>query len=371
MQMKQRLQILPLSTWLNGSKPFIIAGPCSIESEEQILKTALGLKDKGVSLIRAGAWKPRSRPGTFEGHGKKALQWLIAAGKEAGLPVATEAGNAQHALQVIDAGVDVVWIGARTTVNPFLVQEIADAIGDKNIPVLVKNPINPDLQLWMGAVERLARAGITKLAAVHRGFSSFESNGYRNKPSWEIPIELKRQIPDLPLICDPSHICGTTDKILPVSQTALDLNFDGLMIETHYDPENALSDADQQVTPDQLKEILENLVLRTPEVADVLMQNLLEELREQIDKIDMDLLDVLSKRMEIARLIGKYKKDNNITILQPERWAEIVRTRTYNGKIKELTAEFVHKIFEYIHQESIHHQTIVMNEINATLKEKN
>lgn len=369
--MKPRLEILAPGTWLKGPKPFIVAGPCSIESEQQILKTVFGLKDKGVSLIRAGAWKPRSRPGTFEGHGSKALQWLIAAGKEAGLPVATEVGNARHALQVIEAGVHVVWIGARTTVNPFLVQEIADAISGKDIAVLIKNPVNPDLQLWIGAIERIAAAGIKKLVAVHRGFSSFETNGYRNKPSWEIPIELKRQIPQIPVFCDPSHICGTTDKILSVSQTALDLNFDGLMIETHYDPSQALSDADQQVTPDQLKEILQNLILRTPEVADVLMQNLLEELRDQIDKIDMNLLDVLSKRMEIARLIGKYKKNNNITILQPERWAEIVRTRTYNGQIKELTSEFVHKIFEYIHQESIHHQTLIMNENNSVLKEKN
>ncbi|MGI8893266.1 MAG: chorismate mutase [Bacteroidia bacterium] len=369
--MKAKLEISPLNQWLKGEKPYLIAGPCSIESEEQITKTAVQLKDKGVSLIRAGAWKPRSRPGNFEGHGKIALQWLVEAGRLAGLPVATEVANAKHAVQVIESGVDVVWLGARTTVNPFLVQEIADAIAGNDIPVLIKNPINPDLQLWLGSIERIAKAGITKIVAVHRGFSSFENTHYRNKPNWEIPIELKRQLPQIPLICDPSHICGTTDKLQIVSQTALDLNFDGLMIETHHNPSKALSDANQQITPDQLSVLLQNLVLRKPEVGDVLMQNLLEELRDQIDNIDMDLLDVLSKRMEIARLIGKYKKENFITILQPERWAEIVRTRTYNGQIKDLTAEFVHKIFEFIHQESIHHQTMVMNTENETLKEKN
>jgi chorismate mutase len=368
--MKAVFDISSLSQWMRGSKPYIIAGPCSIESEEQITSTALALKDRGVSIMRAGAWKPRSRPGNFEGHGINGLQWLINAGKEAGLPVATEVANARHAIQVIEAGVNVVWLGARTTVNPFLVQEIADAIAGTDIPVLIKNPVNPDLQLWLGAIERIAKAGIQRIVAIHRGFSSFENTQYRNKPKWEIPIELKRQLPQIPLICDPSHICGTTDKLLMVSQTALDLNFDGLMIETHYDPANALSDANQQITPGQLTELLQKLVYRQPGVADVLMRNLLEELRDQIDKIDMNLLEVLSERMEIARLIGKYKKENFITILQPERWAEIVKTRTYNGQIKDLTAEFIHKIFELIHQESIHHQTLVMNAENEVLKER-
>jgi chorismate mutase len=368
--MKDKPEISPLTHWMKGSKPFIVAGPCSIESEEQIHHTARELKNMGISLLRAGAWKPRSRPGTFEGHGINGLQWLIEAGKANNLPVATEVANAVHARQVIKAGVDVIWIGARTTVNPFLVQEIADSISGSGIPVLIKNPINPDLQLWIGAIERVYKAGIDKIVAVHRGFSSFENTNYRNKPNWEIPIELKRILPQIPLLCDPSHICGTTDKLLTVSQTALDLNFDGLMIETHYDPSKALSDANQQITPQQLSELLGKLVLRNPEVEDVLMRNLLEELREQIDNIDMELLNVLSKRMEIARLIGKYKKENFITILQPERWAEIVRTRTYNGQIKDLTAEFIHKIFEFIHQESIHHQTMVMNAENEPINEK-
>ena len=365
------LKINPLSDWMPGQRPYVIAGPCSIESEEQIQKTVAALSDKRVSVIRAGAWKPRSRPGNFEGLGTKGLRWLVDAGKTYNIPVATEVANAKHALQVLDEGVDVIWIGARTTVNPFLVQEIADALAGRDVPVLIKNPVSPDLQLWMGAIERFSKAGFRNIAAVHRGFTTVDNTVYRNKPNWEIPLELKRQLPQIPVFCDPSHICGSKEKLLFVSQTAMDLHYDGLMIETHYNPQAALSDSQQQITPDELLELLSNLIIRSPETEDVLMQNLLEELRDQIDKIDMDLLEVLSRRMSIARLIGKYKKDNNITILQPERWAEIIKTRTYNGQIKELTTDFVHKVFEYIHQESIHHQTLVMNESKESLAEKN
>ncbi len=360
--MEVNLKIAPLHHWsAMGKKPFVIAGPCSVESEAQVMDTAIALSKLNVSVLRGGIWKPRSRPGSFEGIGESGLKMLKRAGVAAGLPVATEVANRMHVEQAIEAGIDMVWIGARTTVNPFLVQQIADALAGTSLPVLVKNPVNPDLSLWIGALERVNKAGVTQIAAIHRGFSSFENSKYRNAPNWEIPIELKRRIPEIPILCDPSHICGNTSSLLNVSQTAMDLSFDGLMIESHTDPAHALSDAEQQVTPDQLRELLNDIVYRTTIVEDVLMLNILEELRDQIDKIDTDLLSVLSRRMNLARLIGEYKKDNNITILQPERWAEIVRTRTDLGQAKELTPEFVHRIFEFIHQESIHHQTQVMN----------
>jgi chorismate mutase len=350
----------PLGVQTDG--PLIIAGPCSAETEDQVMQTALALaKLNRVHALRAGIWKPRTRPQHFEGIGSVGLTWLKAARDATGLPTAVEVANARHALEALKAGVDILWIGARTTANPFAVQEIADAIRGVHVPVLVKNPINPDLELWIGALERINKAGITRLGAIHRGFSSFEKTRYRYKPTWEIPIELKRRVPDLPLIADPSHICGNTEFLVEISQTAIDLDFDGLMIETHINPAEAWSDARQQVTPEGLLNILDRLVFRTADVADILTANRLEELRDKIDKMDQDLLNVLADRMAVAEEIGQYKKDNNIAILQARRWDEIVKTRLKEGMEKNLTEDFVLRLFEIIHQESIAHQSRVMN----------
>ncbi len=345
------------------SRPMIISGPCSAESESQVLQTAMELSKLGkVHVLRAGVWKPRTRPSAFEGIGSVALTWIRSAGKASGLPTAVEVANSRHVEEALKAGIDILWVGARSTANPFAVQDIADALKGTDTPILVKNPINPDIELWIGALERINKAGITKLGAIHRGFSTFERTQYRNKPNWEIPIELKRRVPGLPIICDPSHICGRTDTLETVSQTAIDLNFDGLMIEAHINPEQALSDAKQQLTPVQTGELLDRLVFRHEAIDDVLTRTRLEELREKIDKIDHDLLDIMADRMSVAEQIGQYKKQNNITILQSSRWDEIVRTRLEEGREKQLTREFVMKLFEIIHQESIQHQSKVMNE---------
>jgi chorismate mutase len=301
--------------------------------------------------------------------GRPALAWLRAAQEATGLPTAVEVANSRHVEQALAAGISILWIGARTTANPFAVQEIADALKDTDVPILVKNPVNPDLELWIGALERVNKAGITRLGAIHRGFSAFERSRYRNKPNWEIPIELKRRVPGLPLICDPSHICGNTELLQAVSQTALDLNFDGLMIESHICPEKALSDAKQQLTPDALESLLTNLVFRHESIDNVLARTKLVELREKIDKIDRDILEIMADRMSVAEEIGRYKKDNNVTILQSTRWDEIVRNRTKVGLEKNLTAEFVHKLFEIIHKESIHHQSKVMN-VESSVEEE-
>jgi chorismate mutase len=351
-------------------RPLIIAGPCSAESEEQVVSTAKALAAlKRVHVLRAGVWKPRTRPSTFEGMGRPALAWLRAAQEATGLPTAVEVANSRHVEQALAAGISILWIGARTTANPFAVQEIADALKDTDVPILVKNPVNPDLELWIGALERINKAGITRLGAIHRGFSAFERSRYRNKPNWEIPIELKRRVPGLPLICDPSHICGSTELLQAVSQTALDLNFDGLMIESHICPEKALSDAKQQLTPDALEALLTNLVFRHESIDNVLARTKLVELREKIDKIDRDILEIMADRMSVAEEIGRYKKDNNVTILQSARWDEIVRNRMKVGLEKNLTAEFVHRLFEIIHKESIHHQSKVMN-VESSVEEE-
>lgn len=355
------LKIASLEEWgLGFERPVIISGPCSAESEEQLMATALGLADKGIDILRAGIWKPRTRPNTFEGMGREALPWLKAAGEAIGKPVAVEVANKDHVFECLKAGIDILWLGARTTVNPFAVQEIADAVKGVDIPVVIKNPINPDLSLWMGAIERINLAGITKIAALHRGFSSYEKTKYRNQPKWEIPVELRRLHPDLPIFCDPSHICGGRDLIQSVSQKALDLDFDGLMIESHRDPDNAWSDAKQQVTPERLGEILSSLVVRSHSNP-VEMSNALEELRGNIDRIDNYLLELLSERMDVAQRIGQFKKDNDVTILQTSRWDEIVKNRVQVGTSKELTEAFVKDMFEAIHQESIRKQTQVMN----------
>ncbi len=355
-----QLQITKLEDWgLNIKRPVIISGPCSAETEDQVMETALGLKDQGIDILRAGIWKPRTRPGMFEGIGKEGLRWLREAGKAIGKPVAVEVATREHVFDCLKAGVDILWIGARTTANPFSVQEIADALEGVAIPVLVKNPVNPDLQLWMGAMERINRAGITKIGALHRGFSSYEKSKYRNKPMWELPIELKRLYPDMPLFCDPSHICGGRELLASVAQKAMDLDYDGLMLESHCNPDKAWSDASQQVTPQRLGEIVKGLVIR--ESHEEIHDNKLDNLRANIDRIDNYIMEILSERMDIARQIGGFKRDHAMTILQTGRWDEIVHDRIVKGQQKELTEEFIKELFEAIHQESIRHQTKVMN----------
>lgn len=343
-------------------RPIVIAGPCGAESEEQVLETALLLKQQGVDAIRAGIWKPRTRPGSFEGMGADALKWVKNAGIATDLPVMVEVASPKHIEQALKAKIDILWLGARTTVNPFLMQELADVLQGVDIPVFVKNPVNPDLSLWIGAIERIHRAGINKIAAIHRGFSSYENHTYRNKPNWEIPIELRRRFPDLPLFCDPSHICGNTFMLEYVSQFALDLQYDGLMIESHREPQVALSDANQQLTPAELGEMLSRLLVRKPMADDPVELSRLEDLRDQIDEADHELLSILAKRMEVARNIGKHKYYNNIAILQPKRWQEIINSRTKMGESKRLTNEFILKLYNLIHQESIFQQTDQMIE---------
>ncbi|MCU0461077.1 MAG: chorismate mutase [Bacteroidales bacterium] len=344
-------------------RPFLIAGPCSAESEEQVMETARELaKIKQVSIYRAGIWKPRTRPNSFEGVGISGLKWLRKVKQETGLMVGTEVANEKHVYEALKYGMDMVWIGARTSVNPFTVQEIADALKGVDVMVFVKNPINPEIDLWIGAIERVAKAGIKRMAAVHRGFSSYEKTTYRNQPNWQLPIELRRRIPDLPLICDPSHIAGAREYIHEISQKAMDLNFDGLMIESHINPEKALSDASQQVTPDELNELLIRLILRSPSTSDPRLLDVLGELRQQIDVYDDHLIDLLEKRMKVAETIGRYKKENNITILQSARWDEIVKKALIKGKAKGLSEELIDSIFKAVHQESINRQMRVMND---------
>jgi chorismate mutase len=341
-------------------KPVIMAGPCSAESEEQVLCTAVSLAEMGVKIFRAGIWKPRTRPNAFEGVGSVGLQWLQTVKKETGMLISTEVANVKHVYEALKYGIDIIWIGARTSANPFAVQDIADALRGVNIPVMVKNPVNPDVDLWIGAIERINNAGIKRIAAIHRGFSSYDKTLYRNVPQWQLPIELRRRIPDIPIITDPSHICGNREFLYDISQKAMDLNFDGLMIETHCNPDKALSDAQQQVTPDGLKAILDKLVLRDPEVNEELMLTM-AELRDQIDKLDDRIINLLEDRMQVSESIGTHKKDNNITILQTKRWDDMLKNRLTLGTRKGLSEEFIIKLFRSIHQESINHQTKVMN----------
>lgn len=341
--------------------PLVIAGPCSVESEMQVMQTAQELSKQGVRILRGGIWKPRTRPGSFTGVGKEALSWLAEAAKNNGLKSAVEVATAKHVEQSLEAGIDVLWIGARSTVSPFVVQEIADALQGVQIPVMIKNPINPDLELWVGALERIQKAGIHELAAIHRGFSSFDKKQYRNVPNWEIPLELKRRYPDLPLICDPSHICGSKELIPHVAQRAMDLNFEGLMIEVHHHPEMALSDKEQQLSPAELGQLLQQLIIREVDSANEAFLNKLQVLRQKIDKVDYDLLELLAERMRLVQDIGQYKKENNVSIFQPDRWAEIVRTRGVYGKEIHLSEELITDILQAIHRESILRQTKVMN----------
>jgi chorismate mutase len=350
---------IEMRAWLDefkSPKPLIIAGPCSAETEEQVLNIARQLKDSGVSIYRAGIWKPRTRPGGFEGVGAIGLKWLQAAKAETGLPMAVEVANATHVKLALEHDIDVLWIGARTTVNPFAVQEIADALKDTDKIVLIKNPVNPDLSLWLGGVERLYNAGIKKLGVIHRGFSTYEKTKYRNIPEWQLAIELHERFPDLPLIGDPSHITGRRDMIQEVAQQALNLNYDGLMIETHNDPDKAWSDAAQQVTPERLKEILASLVVRKKTNEDTAFNEELEKLRLRIDEYDSKLIQVLGQRMRIADKIGHLKKENNVAVLQTHRWKQILERMKAEGLPENLGEEFILDLFRAIHQESITHQ---------------
>ena len=353
-----------MRTWLDDFKldhPLVIAGPCSAETEDQVLKIAHDLKDTDVSIYRAGIWKPRTRPGMFEGVGAIGLKWLDKVKKETGLLTATEVANASHVKLALEYDIDVLWIGARSTVSPFIVQEIADALKGTDKIVLVKNPVNPDLALWLGGIERLYSANIKKLGVIHRGFSTYEKSKYRNNPEWQLPIELQNRFPDIPLICDPSHIAGRRDILQDISQTALDLNFDGLMIETHIDPDNAWSDAAQQITPSVLVKMMNDLKIRTLTSEEADYKNQLNTLRTQIDVIDYGLLETLGKRMKVAVSIGELKKKKNVAVLQTKRWNEILGNMILEGEKKGLSEEFVLRMFKAIHQESINNQEKVIN----------
>ncbi len=352
------MKITPLPEYLPHESPLLIAGPCSAESEEQVLSVAHELKkNTNVKVFRAGVWKPRTSVGSFEGLGAEALPWLQKVKKETGLLITTEVGNAKHAELCLKYGVDIVWLGARTTPNPFLVQEIADALRGSNVGVMVKNPISPDLQLWRGALERLASVGLTKLMAVHRGFTAPESKELRNLPQWKIPIQLKIDLPELPMICDPSHICGKRDRLLHISQMALDINFDGLMIEVHPDPEKALSDAKQQITPSQYNELISALLLKREDTLPPHAKKHLLEHRKEIDFIDNQLIALLSKRMKISEKISELKAEHNISLFQLGRFQELMKERMNKGKSEGLPEDFVAEIFNSIHEQSILRQS--------------
>ena len=351
------LQLQPLNLPSDQERAFIIAGPCSAETEEQVITTAKQLAGKGCHIFRAGVWKPRTKPGGFEGHGEPALPWLARVKEETGMLVATEVATPKHVELALKFGIDILWIGARTTANPFAVQALADALKGTDAMVLVKNPINPDLELWIGALQRINGAGINKMGAIHRGFSSYEKKLYRNEPMWQIPIELKRRLPELPVICDPSHIIGRRDLIAPLCQQAMDLGFDGLIVESHCDPDKAWSDASQQVTPEVLDFIVSRLIFRdTSEHPDTL-----KDLRKEIDEIDNDLIDLLAKRMKICRSIGEYKKENGMTIVQTRRYSEILDKRGAQGSLLGIDTYCIKNIFEHIHEESVRQQMEIIN----------
>lgn len=351
------LELEPLRLPSDNERPFVIAGPCSAETEEQVMTTARQLANYGCHLFRAGIWKPRTKPGGFEGNGEKALPWMQQVKKETGMLTATEVATPEHVELALKYGIDVLWVGARTTANPFAMQALADALKGTDVPVLVKNPTNPDLELWIGALERLNLAGIKRLGAIHRGFSSYDNKIYRNLPTWQIPIELHRRIPDLPIVNDPSHIGGRRELIAPLCQQAMDLGFDGLIVESHCDPDKAWSDAKQQVTPDVLDYILSLLVIRDETVT----TEGIVQLRKQIDEIDNQLMEMLSKRMRVCREIGYYKKEHNMTVLQTSRYNEILDKRGAQGALCGMAPEFVAKVFENIHEESVRQQIEIIN----------
>jgi chorismate mutase len=362
------MEIPSLKSWFKGfdNYPFIIAGPCSAESEEQVMATAAFLKTTGnVNLVRAGIWKPRTRPGTFSGAGVKALKWLQRIQSEFNLRVTVEVASPKHVEACLKHGVDVIWLGARTVSNPFSVEELSEALRGVDIPVLIKNPLSPDIDLWQGAVERIYAAGIRRIAAVHRGFSPFERTLYRNMPKWEIPIELRQRIINLPVICDPSHISGRSDFVPEISQKALDLTMSGLMIEVHPNPAEALSDSAQQLNFDQFRSLMATLIIRKPTTDDKGFLNQLEELRNQIDSIDYQLIELVASRMNISEKMGKYKFKNNVTVLQMERWLEILRTRTEHGSLLNMEPAFVERVMTLLHQESIRIQTAILNNLRT------
>ena len=338
-------------------RPIVIAGPCSAETEEQVMSTAKSLANRGTKIFRAGIWKPRTKPGGFEGIGVDGLAWLKHVKEETGMLVSTEVATAKHVYECLKAGIDILWIGARTTANPFAVQEIADALKGVDIPILIKNPVNPDLELWIGAMERVNGAGLKRLAAIHRGFSSYDKKIYRNLPQWHIPIELRRRVPELPIFCDPSHIGGKRELVAPLCQQAMDLGFDGLIVESHCNPDAAWSDASQQVTPDVLNYILNLLVIRKEKHT----TESLGELRSQIDECDNQIIEVLAKRMRVCREIGTFKKEHNMTILQTGRYNEILDKRGAQGALCGMDSEFIKKVFEAIHEESVRQQMEIIN----------
>jgi len=352
------MQFLPI---FNKKSPILIAGPCSAETEEQVLATAHSLVNQNIDLFRAGIWKPRTRPGAFEGIGTPGLKWLRRVKEETGLKTTTEVANAQHVYECLKYGVDVLWIGARTTVNPFSVQEIADALEGTDIPVIVKNPVNPDYKLWVGAIERLHKAGLRRIAAIHRGFSTYGDSKYRNVPRWQMAIDLMQEFPEMEVICDISHICGRRDILAETAQKAYDLNFDGLMVEVHPTPDAAWSDAAQQITPEQFGNLIRSLIRRAVTTDDPDYQSKIENFRQQIDELDEEIIHLIAQRMHLVREIGYVKKDKNIAILQPERWRALAEACHRRADKKELSREFTSLFLEAIHQEGIEQQERVMN----------
>lgn len=360
----RKLELVPLYDWgmFTEPRPSVVAGPCSAETEEQMMETAKGLKDMGINVFRAGIWKPRTHPGSFEGIGTEGLRWMQRAKKELGLKIATEVASERHVFECLKFGVDLVWLGARTTANPFLVQEIADALKDSDIPVLVKNPVNPDLELWIGALERLNRAGIRKLGVIHRGFSTFEKIKYRNDPQWQVAIELRSRFPELPFFVDPSHMGGSTEYIREISQRSLDLGFEGLMIESHCNPSCALSDARQQLTPAQLSDLLYNqIAVRDADSDSPQWKENIDQLRAKIDVIDENLLYVLASRMKVSQQIGQYKKDNNIAIIQASRWDAVLAKVVGKGAEYGLPEKFLIDVFNAIHEASVEAQNEIIS----------
>ena len=348
----------PLNLPSDNERPIVIAGPCSAETEEQVINTARQLAKCGCHMFRAGIWKPRTKPGGFEGNGEVALPWMKEVKEETGMLTATEVATPEHVELSLKYGIDILWVGARTTANPFAMQALADSLKGVDVPVFVKNPVNPDLELWIGAMERINQAGVKRMAAIHRGFSSYDKKIYRNLPMWQIPIELRRRIPDLPIICDPSHIGGRRELIAPLCQQAMDLGFDGLIVESHCSPDNAWSDAKQQVTPDVLDYILGLLVIRDEKVT----TEGIHELRNQIDDLDNQLMELLAKRMRVCREIGQYKKEHNMTVLQPSRYNEILDKRGAQGSLCGMDAEFIKNVFEEVHEESVRQQMEILNQ---------
>ena len=356
--------LLPIQKWgiKSTERPVVIAGPCSAESEKQVLETAKQLSENGINIYRAGIWKPRTRPGHFEGVGAKGLPWLKKVKEETGMLITTEVATEKHVYEALKFGVDILWIGARSSANPFVMQEIANALEGADVPVMIKNPVNPDLDLWIGAIERIQKAGIKKIAAIHRGFSTYDKSLYRNNPQWQLAIDLKIKLPNIPLFNDPSHIGGKRDLLFDISQKAMDLHFDGLMIESHIDPDEAWSDAKQQITPAVLNKLLDNLILRDKKSHSLEETVELEKYRAQIDSYDNIIMGVLGDRMDVVKNIGKFKKENNITILQPNRWDQLMKKNYEQADSKGFSKKFVDRLFKAIHQESINFQTAIMKE---------